>query len=141
MEPLYKQDLAYIHAAAFGGLARGAATEIIRLLKAATIPIHKIGDVGCGAGVLTSALFEHGFEVAGIDSSAELVAIARTAVPGARFVNASLYDEEIPACEAIIALGEPLTYHGEGADADRLVQSFFQRASDKLPIGGCSSSM
>src|SRR5271154_5489421 len=127
MEALYKQDLAYIHSAAFGGLARGAATEIRRLLKSATIPIRKVVDVGCGAGPLSAALFEHGFEVTGIDSSPELVAIARAAVPEARFVNASIYDEEIPDCEAIVAVGEPLTYHAEGADADRLVQSFFQR--------------
>ena len=136
MRALYQQDLAYIHAAAFGGLARGAAPEIVRLLKSATIPIRNVVDAGCGAGVLTAALVEHGFEVTGIDSSTELVAIARSAVPRARFVNASLYDEEIPACEAIVALGEPLTYHTEGANADSLVQKFLQRASDILPAGG-----
>jgi hypothetical protein len=33
MEPLYREDLAYIHAAAFSELARGAAPEIVRRLK------------------------------------------------------------------------------------------------------------
>lgn len=136
MGSLYGQNLAYIQAAAFGRLAKGAAPEIVRLLKSATIQIHKVVDVGCGAGPLTSALVEVGFEVTGIDSSAELLAIARAAVPRAHFVNASIYDEEIPACEAIVALGESLTYHAEGVDADSLVQSFFQRASDILPPGG-----
>lgn len=136
MGSLYGQDLAYIQAAAFGRLAKGAAPEIIRLLKSATIQIRKVVDVGCGAGPLTSALVEVGFEVTGIDSSAELLAIACAAVPRAHFVNASIYDEEIPACEAIVALGESLTYHAEGVDADSLVQSFFQRASDILPPGG-----
>jgi len=42
----------------------------------------------------------------------------------------------IPACEAVVALGEPLTYHAEGADADTLVESFFHAASDVLPEGG-----
>lgn len=136
MEPLYGRDLAYIQAAAFGEPAKGAASEIVRLLKSATIQVRKVVDAGCGAGPLTLALVEAGFEVTGIDSSAELLAIARAAVPKARFVNASVYDAEIPACEAIVALGEPLTYHAEGADADSLVQSFFQRVSDILPAGG-----
>jgi SAM-dependent methyltransferase len=136
MQSLYQQDLAYIQAAAFGELARGAAPEIVRLLQSAAIQIRKVVDVGCGAGPLTSALAEAGFEVTGIDASAELLAIAREAIPRAHFVHASVYHEEIPACQAIVALGEPLTYHAEGADADGLVQRFFQRASDVLPVGG-----
>jgi hypothetical protein len=39
---LYGEDFAYIHAAAFGGLARSAAPEIVRLLKSAAIPNRKI---------------------------------------------------------------------------------------------------
>jgi SAM-dependent methyltransferase len=136
MQSLYRQDLAYIQEAAFGGLARGAAPEIVRLLKSAAIQIRKVVDVGCGAGPLASALVEAGFEVTGLDTSAELLAIARAAVPGAHLVNASVYDEEIPSCEAIVALGEPLTYHAQGADADSLVQRLFQRVSDVLPVGG-----
>jgi hypothetical protein len=57
MEPLYKQDLAYIQAAAFGRLAQGAAPEIIRLLKCAPGQIRRVVDVGCGAGPL-SAIFQ-----------------------------------------------------------------------------------
>ena len=106
------------------------------MLKSATIPIRTIVDLGCGAGALTATLVEAGFEVMGVDSSSDLLAIARANVPMARFVNASIYDVEIPACEAIIALGEPLTYHTEGADADSLVQNVFRRASAVLPPGG-----
>jgi hypothetical protein len=71
---------------------------------------------------LTRALVEAWFHVTGIDASSDLLALARVDVPRARFVNASIYDVHIPACEAIIAVGEFLTYHAEGADADRLVQ-------------------
>lgn len=133
---LYSQDLAYIHAVAFGGLAEGAAPEIVRLLKSAEIPIRSVVDAGCGAGTLSAALVEAGFDVTGIDSSADLLAIARAAVPRASFVNASIYDVELPACQAIVALGEPLTYHPEGAEADRLLEDWFQRASTALPPGG-----
>jgi SAM-dependent methyltransferase len=85
---------------------------------------------------LSATLVEAGFEVTGLDSSPDLLAIARTNVPTARFVNASIYDAEIPACEAIVALGEPLTYHTEDANADSLVQNVFRRASAVLPPGG-----
>jgi hypothetical protein len=50
---LYQQDLAYIQAAAFGTLARGAALEIVRRLRAAELPIRRVVDVGCGAGPST----------------------------------------------------------------------------------------
>jgi SAM-dependent methyltransferase len=136
MEPLYGEDLAYIQAAAFGELARGAAPEIVRLLNAAAIRIRRVLDVGCGAGLLTAALVQAGFEVTGIDNSAELVEIARATVPGARLIYTSVYDAEIPPCEAIVALGEPLTYHAAEADGDSLVKKFFERASNALPWGG-----
>jgi SAM-dependent methyltransferase len=136
VESLYGRDLSCIQAAGFGGLATGAAPEIERRLSSAAIPIRRVVDVGCGAGPLTAALVQAGFETTGIDCSSELLSIARRVAPKASFVNASVYDAEIPACEAIIALGEPLTYHAEGVDAERLVGGFFQRASDVLPAGG-----
>lgn len=136
MEQLYKRDLAHIQAVAFGDLARGAAPEIIRLLKSAPTQIRRVVDAGCGAGPLCAALVEAGFEVTGIDSSAELLAIARGAVSRAHFIEGSIYETRIPACEAIVALGEPLTYHPEGTDADFLVEGFFRAAADALPAGG-----
>ncbi len=136
MALLYGQDLAYIQSAAFGGAARAAAPEIVRLLKNAATRIHRVVDVGCGAGVLTSALVEAGFDVTGVDYSADLLAIAAASVPGACFANASIYDYAIPGCEAIVAIGEPLTYHDEIADADRRVHDFLQRSAATLPPGG-----
>ena len=133
---LYGQDLAYIQSAAFGAPARAAAPGIVRLLQTAPTPVHRVVDVGCGAGVLTSALVAAGFGVTGIDSSADLLAIAAASVPGACFVNASIYDCAIPACEAIVAIGEPLTYHDEIAYADSRVHDFLQRSAATLPTGG-----
>jgi len=133
---LYQQDLAYIQAAAYGGQARGAAPEVVRRLRNAAIAVRRVVEVGCGAGPLTEALTAAGFEVTGIDPSADLLAIARTVAPAARLVSASIYDAEIPACEAIVALGEPLTYHDADADAERRIGGFFRRASKVLPRGG-----
>jgi SAM-dependent methyltransferase len=133
---LYDRDLAYIQATAFENPARGAAPEIVRLLKSASVSVNRVVDVGCGAGPLTVALVEAGFEVTAIDQSAELSAMARKAAPAANFINASIYDIEIPACEAVLAVGEPLTYHGRDVDADCLVNSFFRQVSETLPPGG-----
>jgi SAM-dependent methyltransferase len=136
MGSLYQEGLAYIQAAAFGGLAQGAAPEVLRLLNNAAIQIRRVVDVGCGAGPLTAALVKAGFDATGIDSSDELLGIARGAVPRARFINKSIYDAEIPSCEAILAIGEPLTYDAEDADAHTLVEGFLERASEVLPAGG-----
>jgi SAM-dependent methyltransferase len=136
MDAIYGQDLAYIQAAGFGGLARGAAPEIVRLLGTASIRIRRVLEVGCGSGPLTAALMEAGFETVAIEPSAELLAFAQQAAPAARFVHGSVYDVEIPDSEAIVALGEPLTYHARDADAEGLVGVFFRRASAALPQGG-----
>ncbi len=133
--PLYESDLGYIQSVGFGSLAKGASVEIVRLLKNAAVPIKRVIDVGCGAGPLAVALVGAGFEVTGIDNSPDLLEIARTACPTARFIQASVYETPIPPCEAVIALGEPLTYHAD-SDGDRLVREFLRRVASILPSGG-----
>ncbi len=133
--PIYRRDLAYIHAVGFGSFATGVAAEIVRLLRTSSIGIRRVVDAGCGAGQLTKVLMEAGFEVTAIDASGDLLEIARSAVPGARFVEASIYETPIPPCEAVVAIGEALSYH-EGPDADNLLNRLFRNASSVLPSGG-----
>lgn len=135
MSALYQQDLAYIQAYGFRDFARGAAAEIVRVLRSGTIPVRRILEVGCGAGPLTTILVDAGFAVTGIDLSSELLSLARTVCPGAQFIHGSIYEHALPACDAIVAIGEPLTYH-EDSDADSRVREFFRRAADVLPQGG-----
>jgi SAM-dependent methyltransferase len=136
MQSLYQCDLAYVHAAAFENLARGAAGEIVRRLQNSSAEVRRVMDVGCGAGPLTKPLLDAGFDVTGIDTSAELLELALANAPTAHFVHASAYDVQIRAYDAVVALGEPLTYHAEGADAENLVSCFFQRVAEVLPPGG-----
>jgi SAM-dependent methyltransferase len=137
LRQLYQADLAYIQAAGFGDLPGGAAPAIVQRLKsAAVISVKRVIDAGCGAGPLTAALTDAGFDVTGIDQSSELLESARKAAPAARFLCASIYEVALPACEAVIALGEPLTYHDREADADGRVKGFFRRVSEVLPSGG-----
>ena len=135
MAAIYQEDLAYIQAAGFGDFARGAAPEIVAMLQSAAIPVRKVIEVGCGAAPLTQALVAAGFGVTGIDVSPELLNIAREVSRNASFVQGSIYDCEIPDCDAILAIGEPLTYH-EDEDADSRVREFFRRAAHALPEGG-----
>ena len=136
MPPIYGSDLAWIHATAFGDFARRATPEILRRLKSCTVPVRHVLEVGCGAGPLTSGLIKAGLEVTAVDSSADLIAIARGKVPRAYFVTSSIYDFGFPSADAIVALGEPLTYHTRMADADALVEDFLRRAHAALPRGG-----
>ena len=85
---------------------------------------------------MTRALVNAGFDVTGIDTSAEMLERARANVPSARFVCASAYDTSIQGYDAVVAVGEPLTYHALDSDADSLVFGFFQRVADSLPAGG-----
>jgi SAM-dependent methyltransferase len=136
MQSLYQCDLAYVHAAAFETLARGAAGEIVRRLQSSNAQVRKVVDVGCGAGPLTKILVDAGFDVTAVDTSAELLELARADVPTAHFVHASVYDAQIRDYDAVVAVGEPLTYHPEGADADNLISDFFRRVAETLPPGG-----
>ena len=133
MNELYQQDLAYIHATGFGDFARSAASGILRRLRAASIPVRRVVEVGCGAGPLTKPLVDAGFEVIGIDVSPELLRIARNACPDAKFLLGSIYTQEIPSCDAIVAIGEPLTYHDDG-EADARLRDFFHGAARVLPV-------
>jgi SAM-dependent methyltransferase len=133
---LYQSDLAYVHATAFEDLARGAAAEIVARLRASKARVRTVMDVGCGAGPLTKILLEAGFDVTGVDTSAELLELAQAKVPKARFVHASVYETEIRNCDAVVAIGEPLTYHSDAADADKLINNFFQRVAEALPADG-----
>jgi SAM-dependent methyltransferase len=132
---LYGWDLAYIQAVGFGEFARGAAPEVVRRLRAAPIAVSRVVEVGCGAGPLSAELVKSGFEVTGIDSSAGLLEVARAEVPAACFLCGSIYRQKISACEAILAVGEPLTYHA-GSNGDDLVRDFLLRAGAALPAGG-----
>jgi SAM-dependent methyltransferase len=132
--PLYGDDLAFVQANGFGGFAAAAIAEVIP--KLAARGVTRVIDVGCGAGVTTKALLDAGFETLAVDPSPGLLAFAREAAPGADFRLGSAYDVELAPCDAILALGEPLTYHERDADADALVRGFFRKAGRVLRDNG-----
>lgn len=134
MSGIYDADLAFIQAAGFGDLARAAVVSLIPRLKAQGA--RRVTDVGCGAGASTKALTDAGFDALAIELSPALLDLARKVAPTARFLQASAYDLTLPACDAILALGEVLTYHAPEDDADSRLRRFFANSAAALPTGG-----
>jgi SAM-dependent methyltransferase len=130
----YSEDLAFVQASGFGELAAAAVAAVIPQLKARGA--RRVIDVGCGAGVSTKALVDAGFDTLAIEPSAALLELARQAAPSAEFRQASAYDVALDACDAILAIGEGLTYHAPTEDAEARLRSFFGSASRALRKGG-----
>jgi SAM-dependent methyltransferase len=134
MVRLYDEDLAFIQASGFGELATAAAAAIIPTLRARGA--RRVVDVGCGAGVSTKALVDAGFDTLAIEPSAALLDIARRTAPSARFEQASAYDCTLDACDAILSIGEALTYHGPSENGEAHVRDFIGRAGRALVANG-----
>jgi SAM-dependent methyltransferase len=132
----YDEDLAYVHAVGFSGLVTGAMSCVLPRLRADPTPVRRMYDVGCGSGVSTRALVDAGYEVVGLEPSPSLAAMARAAAPSAEVVEATIYGVELERCDAILAIGEPLTYHARDTDPRGRLQSFFAAAARALRPGG-----
>jgi len=132
----YGKDLAYIHDVGFGAFAQGAAPFVIERCGAAGFGDGLIVDLGCGGGILARALVDAGHEVLGIDISSEMIRLARKRVPEASFRVGSFTDVQIPACQAVTALGEPLAYLFDDRNSRAALARLFRRVFDTLDPGG-----
>jgi SAM-dependent methyltransferase len=136
MAELYKEDLAHIHDAGFGGYALGSAPGILAILDRNRTREDLVVDLGCGSGLWAQELTKAGYRVLGIDVSKQMIAIARRRVPEAEFRVGSLFDADIPPCYAVTAVGEVLNYlldpkgHSEG------LLALFHRVYAALVPGG-----
>jgi 2-polyprenyl-3-methyl-5-hydroxy-6-metoxy-1,4-benzoquinol methylase len=141
---VFATDLAYIHDAGFGGFAEGAAPEITRILREHGIRARagaavRIVEVGCGSGTLARHLAAAGYEVVGYDVSPAMVRLARAKAPDATFRVRSLTDLRVPACAAIVAIGEVINYvpaRASGSDLPPALCGFFERAHEALGPDG-----
>jgi len=132
----YARDLAYVHHVGFGDFARNSAPGLLRLLHAARRDNGQVIDLGCGSGIWAAALLRAGYAVTGLDPSSAMLAIARQVAPGARFVRASVYDFDFPACDAVTAIGEVLSYLPPGAKTAPSLPRLFRRIAGALRSGG-----
>lgn len=132
----YGRDLAYVHDAAFGYLARGGARTLLRLLSRAGIRDGLVVDLGAGSGITARVLTDAGYQALGVELSPDMVGLARQRAPQARFVGSSLLDAELPACVAVTAIGECLNYATDPRTGRRQLASLFGRIHRALRAGG-----
>jgi len=150
---LYSTDLAYIHDAGFGDFAARAAPEVIRILRRHGIRpraerfrgttgsgrARRVVEVGCGSGTLARHLVDAGYDVVGLDISPAMIRLAREKVPEATFRVASLTKARMPRCDAVVAIGEVVTYvpaSGGGTGVPPALRKFFSRVHEALEPGG-----
>jgi SAM-dependent methyltransferase len=80
----------------------GLADPVIRaawrglLLSVLPAAPAQIADLGCGTGTLAGLLAQEGYQIEGLDLSAEMVRRARAKVPHARFVVGDAADPPLP---------------------------------------------
>ena len=69
--------------------------RVLRLLDSLELPPERrrLFDLGCGNGAATAALAEHGWQVAGVDPSADGIQCAREAYPHLRLEEGSCYED------------------------------------------------
>jgi SAM-dependent methyltransferase len=132
----YKTDLAFIHDAGHGALARHAALQLIDELHRAGYPDGTVVDLGCGSGISASHLADAGYDVLGIDVAEAVIALARARAPGATFKIGSFTSAEIPACVGVTAIGEVLNYTFDPANDCRARRALFERVIRSLAPGG-----
>ncbi|HJZ78020.1 MAG TPA: class I SAM-dependent methyltransferase [Vicinamibacterales bacterium] len=130
---MYAVDLAYVHDAGFGDLARQAAPAIVRLLRARGIRRGHLVEVGCGSGISAQHFCARGYAVTGIDASAAMIRLARGRAPRARFRVAGVERTRLPPCDVVIAVGEVVSYMPGGVPA---LRRFVRRVHDALRPGG-----
>jgi SAM-dependent methyltransferase len=132
----YGPDLSYVHDAGFGFLARAAAPALAAMLRRAGFDRGLVVDLACGTGIGAEILAGEGFDVLGVDLSANQLAIARERVPQARFEQGSLFDFEPPRCAAISCIGEGLCYTADERAGRAAARRVFEHAHTALEPGG-----
>ena len=129
----YRSDLALVHHLGFGFHADLVAAGILKLLEPLLDLNGLVVELGCGSGLLTRYLTEAGHRVVATDASPAMLALARETAPGVeRFIQLVLPDDPIPECDAIVAVGHPISYLPDEAAVDRA----FVAAAEALRPGG-----
>lgn len=129
---IYQEDLAYIHIEGYGFHWERAAETVLKHLQQCGVHGGTVVDLGCGGGQWLARLSSEGFEVCGVDVSASMIRAARKRVPNARFITGSFAEVELPRCDAVTSLGEPINY----LDGKKSIQKTLRRVFQALRPGG-----
>jgi SAM-dependent methyltransferase len=129
---IYQEDLAQIHIAGYAFHWEQAAPAVLGFLEQHGIKSGTIVDLGCGGGQWLELLGAKGYRVCGVDQSASMIRAAHRRVPKGKFIHGSFADVELPRCDAVTSLGEPINY----LDGDAAIRRTFGRVYDALRPGG-----
>ncbi|MFZ8834662.1 MAG: class I SAM-dependent DNA methyltransferase, partial [Candidatus Caldipriscus sp.] len=66
------------------------ARYVVRFFSVARVKVERVLEVGCGTGNLTKHLSDMGFKVVGLDSSEDMVRVARRKLPDVEFFVADV---------------------------------------------------
>lgn len=136
MPEAYRDDLAFIHDAGFGHIARAAAPVLIAELHRAGLDSGRVVELGCGSGIFTERIIAAGFDVLGIDLSPAMIEIAKARSPKAEFRQESLLTADLPPCVAVTAIGECSNYLFDVNHSPRKLWSLYRRVFAALRPGG-----
>lgn len=125
-DDLYRDDLAHIHVDGYGFHWEGAASAIVRWMREHGIVKGLLVDLGCGGGQWLARADQEGCETVGIDVSLSMIRQAERNSPNSRFVCASFADANIPECDVVTSLGEPLNYLNSGQLIRRTIKNVFE---------------
>jgi SAM-dependent methyltransferase len=132
----YGRAQAAIHHDRFGDLATDAAKTLASELVSHGLTSGTVTDLGCGSGILAGLLTTLGYDVVGIDISADMLELAERNAPRATFRNESLVDAAIPPSVAVTAIGEALNYATDPRAGLDATVSVARRVYDALAPGG-----
>jgi SAM-dependent methyltransferase len=136
MTDAYREDLAFIHDAGFGGLARPAGPFLIDALRKRGFDRGLVVDLGCGSGIMSQSLTEAGYDVLGIDISPAMIAMARERVPTGTFRVGSLVTVDLSPCIAVAAVGECFNYLFDRGNTIQSLSKVLGRIYGALERGG-----
>lgn len=126
-------EFAWLYDRRWGEISLSFVPVLDRLALDALPADARVLDLACGTGQLAALLVERGFEVTGLDSSAGMLAIARSRVPGATFVLADARSFELPdRFDAVLSVFDSLD-HILSIDG---LRSAFERVRVALVPGG-----
>ncbi len=123
---IYRDDLAHIHIVGYDFHWKGAAPTVLQWLRQARITSGTVVDLGCGGGQWVAHLKEQGYDPVGVDASAPMIRHARKLVPSARLLHGSFADVDLPPCDAVTSLGEPLNYLNSLAAFKRTLKNVYR---------------
>ncbi len=104
-------DEAFRALAASGVDVHGEAAYVAALVP----PGSRVLDAGCGTGRVAIELARRGYDVAGVDSDASMLAVARSAAPGLAWSLADLASLSVSAAyDLVVAAGNVMIFLAPG---------------------------